>query len=105
MKYISIETTFRNEDEAKKMTNLMLEKRLIACGQISEVVSIYTWDEKQCESKEWLLKLKTRKELFNVCETFIKENHSYKLPQIIFSEIGGSEEYLDWIKENTKGGN
>jgi periplasmic divalent cation tolerance protein len=102
-KYIQIQTTFEKRDEAVKLVEQILDARLVADGQISEIVSFYNWEGKRCESKEYLLTMKTRAELFSQCEAFIKKHHSYKVPQIIATKIKfGSQDYLDWIDENTK---
>ena len=104
-KYIQIQTTFENKAEAEKLAGMMLDARLISCGQISEIESHYNWDGKRCKSKEFLLTMKTRATLYKECEKFIKADHPYECPQIVAIEIvSGSDSYLSWINENTKGG-
>ena len=40
---------------------------------------------------------------FKKIEAWIKENHSYEVPQIVaIPIIDGSSEYLDWIDNETK---
>jgi len=102
--YIQIQTTFENAGDAKKMVSLMLDAKLVACGQVGEIESLYNWDGKSCKNKEFLLTMKTRTELYENCEKFIKANHPYKVPQIIAVPIvNGSQDYLDWVCENTVG--
>ena len=100
--YIKIETTFEKRETAEKTAGLLLDAKLIACGQISEIFSVYNFEGKRYGEKEYLLSLKTRAELYDVCEQFIKKHHPYKVPQIIAVKLEkGSRDYLDWIDEST----
>ena len=104
MAYIQIQTTFESQDDAEKLAELMLDARLVSCGQISEIKSVYNFGSKRYNHKEYLLTMKTRADLFLECEAFIRKNHSYKVPQIIATKIEfGSRDYLYWIYEHTKG--
>lgn len=100
--YIEIKTTFDDFDQAKKFLDLILKTKLIACGQISEINSIYNFENKYCQEKEFLVVMKTRKHLYKKCESFINLNHTYKTPQIVATKlIKGSKDYFDWIDQNT----
>jgi len=100
---IIIQTTCANKKEAKKIANVLVEKKLAACIQISNVESIYMWKNKICKDKEKLLYIKTKKENFEKIKRKIKELHSYDLPEIIAIEITNiSDEYKKFIGENTK---
>ena len=102
MKHIQISTTFENRGQAVKMASDMLNAKLIACGGVSEIESVYTWEGKATKGKEFLLTMKTHTELYDKCEQFIKQNHPYKVPQILATPIThGSTDYLAWIDENT----
>lgn len=43
-KYILITTTFNNKKNLKKVTDILLERRLISCIQISKIKSKYFWE-------------------------------------------------------------
>ena len=102
-RYIQIETTFSNFKEAERLAGLIVDAGLAACGQLSEINSVYNFEGKRFNEREILLTLKTRAELFLECERFIKKHHPYKVPQIVATEIlAGSAEYLAWIDENLK---
>lgn len=103
MKYIQIETTFDKKDEAMRLSALLLVNKLVADGQISEINSVFNFENKHYDRKEWLLTAKTRECLYAECEKFIIKNHSFKVPQIVATELKyGSKDYFDWIDENTK---
>jgi len=103
MKAIIIQTTCSSKTEAKKIAKILIDKNLAACVQISKINSIYKWNKKICEDKEYLLYIKTKKENFRKIQRKIKENHSYDLPEILaIKMINASKEYLNFIGDNTK---
>ncbi len=103
MNYIIVTTTTSTKDEAKQLASILLEKELAACIQINPIESIYRWKgEIECE-EEFRLTIKSKVAHYDEIEKMIKENHSYEVPQIVMTLIDkGSDEYLNWIDENTK---
>ena len=102
-KYIMITTTFDNKDEANKISELLLKERLVSCCQISNITSSYHWKGKIKHTEEYLLQMKSKKELYNQIEKIILENHSYETPQLVaYDIIDGYKGYLNWIGEETK---
>ena len=102
MNIVLIQTTCSNKDEAKKIAKVLIEEKLAACVQLSEIESFYSWNNEFCCDNETLLSIKTTKENFEKIKSKIKELHSYDLPEIIQLDITNtSEEYLKFIGENT----
>lgn len=102
MNYIEIKTTFEEKGEAEKLAELLLDKRLIACGQVFEIVSHYIWKNERFIEKEFMLMMKTKESLFGQVEKEIKENHPFEVAEIIALPIQNiSKEYANWIDENT----
>ena len=103
MSYCLVITTCVSRDEAEKLASQMVIAQLAACVQLSSITSYYTWDGKINNDPEFKLLIKTRKTLYRQIEQFIKDNHSYDVPEIIGIPIqSGSREYLGWIDEVTK---
>ena len=96
--------TCGSEDEALKIARALVEEKLAACANmISPLRSIYRWEGKICDEKEWLLLIKTRQSRFEDLAKRVKALHSYSVPEIIALPITeGSPAYLNWISENTK---
>ena len=96
--------TCGSEEEAVKISNALVEERLAACvNLISPVRSIYRWEEKIWDEKEWLLIIKTQRKRFQEIETRVKSLHSYSVPEIISLPIvEGSSSYLNWLAEMTE---
>ena len=95
-------TTAGSESEAKKIAEMLVERRLAACVNIApRIFSIYRWQGKMESAEEFLLLIKTGKEREAAVEAAIRELHSYELPECISISIeGGSAEYLKWITES-----
>ena len=101
---IVVLVTCGSEEEALKIAKTLVEGRLGACvNLVSPIRSIYRWEGKILDEKEWLLVIKTQKQWFEEVEEKVKSLHSYSVPEIISLPIvEGSSSYLQWIKENTK---
>jgi periplasmic divalent cation tolerance protein len=97
-------STTGSEDEARKVTRELFERRLAACVNIlPQVESIYRWQGKIETGREWLLLIKTTAERFGAVSDTIRELHSYELPECIAIEIeDGSPEYLRWLSDSTR---
>jgi uncharacterized protein involved in tolerance to divalent cations len=96
--YVIAVTTFESEDEAKNMTAMLLNKKLIVAGQIRNVRSIYSWNNEICDEEEYELSCITEGRLYPDVEAFIVENHSYDLCQIYCTPmINTTNEWGQWI--------
>jgi len=88
-------------DESEKIARILIEEKLAACVNITEVNSYYRWEGEFCEDKEALLIIKTAKSKVNKIIERIKEIHSYELPEIIALPIvAGYDKYLEWVDES-----
>ena len=96
---IMIMITSSSEQEAKKIIEKLLKNRLIACGNlIGPISSSFWWKDCIETSKEYLILLKSRNDLFNKIEKEVLRLHSYEVPEmIVFPIIDGSKDYLKWI--------
>ncbi len=101
---IIVLVTCGSEEEALRVANALVEEHLAACvNLVSPIRSIYRWEGKIWDEKEWLLIIKTQKKRFQELEKKVKSLHSYSVPEIIsLSIVEGSSSYLKWISENTE---
>jgi periplasmic divalent cation tolerance protein len=91
---------------AKKIAKALVAGKIAACVNIVPgLISIYTWEGEQEEDQELLLMVKTREELLEEqLIPLVQDLHPYDLPEIISLPIkGGSQSYLDWMREETSG--
>lgn len=97
-----LSTALGTEDEAEALASALVEARLAACVQITQVRSIYQWEGELRREPEWVLMIKTRKGRLAEAQAFIRERHSYETPEILVLPItGGLPNYLRWIVDST----
>ena len=104
--YIQVFTTTEKREDAKKIARRLVENRLAGCIQIvGPIMSTYWWKGNVETAEEWLLLIKSRKDLYEEIEEAIKEIHPYETPEIIATSIvAGSKEYLEWLKNELNQG-
>lgn len=100
---IVILVTTGSEAEAETIARALVEERLAACVNILPPVrSIYRWEGKVADDREWLLIIKTQGQRFAAVEEKIKALHSYQVPEVIALPIvQGSTPYLHWLAEES----
>ena len=101
---IVVMVTCGSEEEALTIARTLVEERLAACANLAAPIrSIYRWEGKICDEKEWLLIIKTQRQKFKGLEERVKGLHSYAVPEIISLPIvKGSAPYLRWLDEMTR---
>jgi periplasmic divalent cation tolerance protein len=97
--FIIVIVTTSSKQEAEEIAQHLLRERLIACANIfGPVSSLFHWSGKVEKAEEYLIFMKTRKDLFEKVEETVKALHSYEVPEILALPIvGGSRAYLDWL--------
>jgi periplasmic divalent cation tolerance protein len=102
MDIFMVYVTAKDEEEAKKISRHLLEKRLIACSNIFPINSLYWWNGKIEDESETALIMKTQEKHKVEIIQVIKKIHSYDVPCIEFLPIkSGNPDYLDWIVNET----
>jgi len=93
----------KNKKEAEKIVKVLVEKRLIACGNIiPSISSCYKWEGKICNETESLLLVKTIKTKKKLVSEQVKKMHSHKLPCIAFIKFDEiNKEYEIWVKQRS----
>ncbi|HYC64424.1 MAG TPA: divalent-cation tolerance protein CutA [Reyranellaceae bacterium] len=82
MTAIAVVTTVGNRAEAQRIARALVERRLAACAQISEIESFYIWKGAVQNEPEFRVLFKTVRERYGAVEAAIRELHSYELPAI-----------------------
>ncbi len=88
-----------DKEVSEKLAQILVAKQLAACvNNLPNITSVYRWQDQVETAQEYLLLIKSMSSQYNLIELLIKENHPYKLPEIIAISIdNGSFEYLNWI--------
>ena len=96
--------TSPNFKSAKKITDHLLNEKLVACVSILPIIkSKYWWKGKIESHSEVLMILKTKTNLYKEIEKEVKNLHPYTVPEIISFKIDKSnKDYLNWISGVTR---
>ncbi len=102
---IVVLTTCGSAEEAEKVARGLVDARLAACVNIVPGLrSIYRWKGAVEEAGEWLVVIKSRRDLLLGIREALTRLHSYELPECIaVPVVDGSEAYLAWIDSETSG--
>jgi len=97
--YVIVLVTTTSKQEAENIAQQLLKEQLIACANITgPVSSLFHWAGKLENAEEYLIFMKSRKDLFEKLAETVKALHSYAVPEIIALPIvEGSKAYLDWL--------
>ena len=100
---IQVITTTADRKEADAIAEAVLKQRLAACVQIGGPIdSSYWWNSRIETSREFILTIKTRRDLFPRLEAAILALHSYEQPEILaVAAVEVTPGYLKWLEEQT----
>jgi periplasmic divalent cation tolerance protein len=100
---IVVLTTLASADEAVSLVRTLLDRRLIACGNILPGVrSLYRWEGKVADEREVIVLMKTRAVRLDALEMAFGELHPYKVPELLALPVSaGLHKYLEWIDDET----
>ena len=101
---IVVLVTVGSEQEAETIATALLEERLAACVNVtSPIRSLYRWEGRIADDREWQMVIKTQARLFEALAARIRALHSYDVPEIIaLPVLAGITDYVDWIQNETK---
>jgi periplasmic divalent cation tolerance protein len=104
-RFAVVMTTVGSEKEAKSIAHSLVDEKLAACVNIvGPVRSIYRWHNRVENAREYLLLIKTRKDIYPQVERALVSLHSYEVPEVASLSIQtASEAYLEWLTKETKG--
>ncbi len=100
MTLFAVFTTLDSRDAARAMARTLVERRLAACAQISEIESFYRWDGVVQNEAEWRLVLKTSDDRYAALVAAIRALHSYSTPAIYAHPLALVDApYAQWVRE------
>jgi len=90
--------------EAKRIAWQLVDAKLAACVNIlPRVQSIYRWQGKVADEKEFLILIKSRRDVFSELRAAVLKLHSYTTPEIVCLPIvDGLPDYLQWVGDSVK---
>ena len=87
------------------MARALVEGRLAACvNVVPGVRSFYRWKGEVDSGVEFLLIVKTSRDLFPALRAEMEKLHPYELPELLaLPVVAGAENYLSWFQAGLRG--
>lgn len=106
MKEIIILSTTDSLELGEKIAIALVEEREAACVNIIPGIhSIYRWEGKVFNEKEYLLIIKCSADSFETVRSRIRRLHTYQVPEIIAIPVAaGDPDYLSWLHTSVAAG-
>lgn len=97
---IVVFSTCGSEQEAGKIARVLVEARVAACVTIVPGAhSIYRWHGTIESAVEWLLIIKSSRDLFAQLRAILEKAHSYEVPELLaVPVVDGAPNYLNWLE-------
>ena len=94
-------TTIDSEEKAEDLAKGIVEERLAACVQVlPRMTSFFFWEGAVQREAEHLLLIKTAEEKYAEVEAYIREHHSYDVPEVAAIRTEHvSEPYAKWLAD------
>ena len=94
-----IQTTIDDKVLADQLISELLNDKMIACAQISQIESHYWWQTKIEKTMEYRILFKLPSHNANLVLDYLAANHSYEVPEIIMEEKQTTESYYNYCVE------
>ncbi len=95
-----INTSVASQQDARKLARDIITARLAACIQITGPgESIYRWQGKLEQTKEWYLSIKTSQKKQPALVDWLMQQHPYDMPEIICMGGDATDPYADWLND------
>jgi periplasmic divalent cation tolerance protein len=102
MNLIEIHTTVATMEDAQNIATFVVQQKLAACAQITEIESHYYWEGTLQAEVEFRITLKTPDINYTAVEAAIRTRHPYTLPAIYAVPVTHAySPYAAWVAENS----
>lgn len=102
MSFAIVYITHESEVEAKRVSDHLLEEKLVACANIFPITSAFWWEDDIQHEGEWVSIVKTTLENWGNLQREVEEVHPYEVPCIMKIEVEANAAYEKWIRESVK---
>ena len=102
---VTVWTTIGSGTDWQKLARTLIAERLAACVNVlGEMESVYRWKGEIESARERQLFMKTTAAQVSALQARLHALHEYDVPEfIVVPIVGGSEAYLEWIRESAAG--
>ena len=99
---ILVYITCKDEEEAVKISKHLLNKKLIACSNMHPIRSMYWWNGKIQDDKEFVIIAKTKEKNYEKIKEEVKKLHSYDVTCILKLNSSAKESYDNYVDGKRK---
>jgi periplasmic divalent cation tolerance protein len=102
---IVVLSTCAEQEDAERLARVLVERGLAACvSVVPGVRSFYRWKGKIDSTGEFLLIIKSSREMFPALRAEVEKSHPYEVPELLaLPVVAGTENYLAWLQGNLGG--
>lgn len=98
----SIYTTHPDEHHARRLCEVLLNEKWIACANLMPAHSMYVWNDQRENHQEYITWFKTRWLLAAAVTQRIQSLHNYEVPCICIYKVQVTPSYALWIERQTR---
>jgi len=102
MGFIIIYVTCPDRKTAVRISEYLLEKKIVACANMFPIKSMYWWKGKVNRENEIALVIKTSESKWKDVKSEVERMHPYDVPCITKINAEANEEYEKWIHDETQ---
>ena len=99
-KYLQVFISAEDKDQADKILNSLLEKKLVSGGLLLSAPARFWWKGKIVNMNYYNISTFTIEKHKEAIIKDVKKTSVEEVPMIWFTEIDGNEELFRWIDEN-----
>lgn len=101
MSFTIIYVTHKNMEEAKKIVQVLLEQKYIACANFFPMSSMYLWKGEVVQNDEIVTLLKTTTENWEILVDVIEKLHPYDIPWVVTLSADANFIFEKWLRDST----
>jgi len=98
MNLLLVYITNPTKKEAKRVAKHLLKNKLISCANIFPITSLYRWEGRLADEKEFVLIAKTLTSKFAKVKSAVRKIHPYKVPCIVKIPATSNKAFFNWVK-------
>jgi periplasmic divalent cation tolerance protein len=98
---ILVYITCKDIEEAKRISEHLLKKRLAACTNMYPIRSMSWWEGKIQRDNEVVVMAKTGEKNYEGVKEEVLKIHSYDVPCILRIKAEANESYNKWVEKET----
>ncbi len=98
-KYLQVTISAENKEQADKIMNALLEKKLVTGGQIINTPARFLWKGEITEMDYYTLNVFTLEKFKEEIISEVKKVSVEEVPMITFIPFDGNQELLKWIEK------